>query len=367
VNAWLHRTVLGLAIALAGCASAPPAERAPVASAAAADTGPQAVIGGLAPDPQLELRILALDPQQVSDRDVRQVLAHGPTPRIVSLHGGIYPVHLLMESFSDFLAGMGYPPHKLKHPGDGRLSHSPYENSLQIAGLIAWYYEHEGLMPMLVGHSQGGIQLVKVLHDLSGDGVEQIHVWNPRTDAAEPRVRIVDPFTGAERPVVGLKIGYASVVGSGGAALMLPNQWSMVRRLRSIPDTVDDFTGYSLAVDLVAWDLPGAGARYQALGGARVRNVELPADYSHVFVPQTSHLARDPAMRAWLNAYVPGQGMALPAEVRDAENSLWAADVWFHIKKHWVLQAQKLVRARRELEQRSAALEPAAQARDELQ
>ena len=59
---------------------------------------------------------------------------------------------------------------------------------------------------------------------------------------------------------------------------MLPNQWSMVRRLRTIPDTVDDFTGYALAVDLVAWDLPGAGTRYQAQGGARVRNVELPAD-----------------------------------------------------------------------------------------
>jgi hypothetical protein len=294
----------------------------------------------------------------VSDSDVRQVLAHGPTPRIVALHGGVYPVHLLMESFSRFLVGMGYPAHKLRHPGDGRLSHSPYENSLQIAGLIAWYYEHEGLMPMLVGHSQGGIQLVKVLHDLAGDGVTQIEVWNPLTDAAEPRVSIVDPFTGAERPVLGLKIGYASVVGSGGAALLLPNQWSMARRLRSIPNTVDDFTGYALAVDLIAWDMPGAGTRYQAQGGARVRNVELPAEYSHVFVPRTSHLARDPALRAWLNEYAPGNADPPPAEGRAAENSLWAADVWFHIKKHWVLEAQKVVRARRELAQ-GQALAPA--------
>jgi hypothetical protein len=363
MNAWLRGALLAIAVALAGCASAPPAERA---SAAAADTGPRAVIAGMALDPQLELRILALDPQRVSDGDVRQVLALGPTPRIVALHGGIYPVHLLMESFSRFLAGMGYPPHKLKHPGDGRLSHSPYENSLQIAGLIAWYYEHEGLMPMLVGHSQGGIQLVKVLHDLAGDGVTQIEVWNPRTDAAEPRVSIVDPFTGAERPVVGLTIGYASVVGAGGAALMLPNQWSMARRLRSIPDTLDDFTGYALAVDLVAWDMPGSGGRYRAQGVASVRNVELPAEYSHVFVPQTSHLARDPAMRAWLNAYVPGRSDPPPAEGRAAENSLWAADVWFHIKKNWVLEAQKVVRARRELAQRNAALEPASQTRDDL-
>ena len=130
------------------------------------------MIGALALDPQVEARILAIDPQRVADREVREVLALGPTPRVVALHGGIYPVHLLMDSFTRFLAGMGYPPHKLRHPGDGRRSHSPYENSLQIAGLIGWYYEHEGLMPMMVGHSQGGIQLVKVLHDLAGDGVD---------------------------------------------------------------------------------------------------------------------------------------------------------------------------------------------------
>lgn len=361
---WWRAAALATVLALAGCASAPPGPRPPPA-AAGPQAAEQALRSAMAPDPQLEARILALDPRQVSDGDVRQVLARGPTPRIVALHGGIYPVHLLMESFMRFLAGMGYPQSKLRHPGDGRLSHSPYENSLQLAGLIGWYYEHEATMPMLVGHSQGGIQLVKVLHDLAGDGVAQIPVWNPYTDAAEPRVTIVDPFTGALRPVVGLKIGYASVVGSGGAALMLPNQWSMVRRLRTIPDTVDDFTGYALSVDLVAWDMPGAGTRYQAQGSARVRNVELPAEYSHVFVPQTSHLARDAAMREWLNAYQPERPPPLPVQARSTENSLWAADVWFHIKKHWVLEAQKVVRARRDLAQRQTTVEPASMARGE--
>jgi hypothetical protein len=362
---WLRRAVLAAALALAGCAGVPVAERAAAASGSP-DSAPHAVLGAMALDAQLEARILALDPQRVSDEDVRRVLALGPTPRIVALHGGIYPVHLLMESFARFLAGMGYPPHKLRHPGDGRLSHSPYENSLQIAGLIAWYYEHEATMPMMVGHSQGGIQLVKVLHDLAGDGATQIDVWNPLTDAAEPRVTIVDPFTGAARPVVGLKIGYASVVASGGAALLLPNQWSMARRLRTIPDAVDEFTGYALAVDLVAWDLPGAGAPYRARGAARVRNVELPAHYSHVFVPQTAHLARSAAMRDWLNAYRPDQPTPAPMPTSSADNSLWAADVWFHIKKHWVLEAQKVVRAQRDLAQRNAASAPVAPQRDEL-
>ena len=131
--------------------------------------------------------------------------------------------------------------------------------------------------------------------------------------------------------------------------MLLPNQWSMAKRLRSIPDSVEDFTGYALALDLVAWDLPGAGKKYEAKGAARVRNVELPMNYSHVFVTATSHLARDPAMREWINAYVPGRVAELPAEAKSTDNSLWAADVWYSIKKHWVLEAQKMLRARQAL------------------
>jgi len=162
-------------------------------------------------------------------------------------------------------------------------------------------------------------------------------------------VTIVDPFTRRERPVVGLKVGYASVVGAGGAALLLPNQWSMMARLRTIPDTVDEFTGYSLGVDLIAWDLPGAGASYRPNGAAKVRNVELPAGYSHVMVAAAGPLAEDPAMREWINAYVPGNVNGFPADAKSTDNALWAADVWYSVKKHWVLEAQKVVRAKRAL------------------
>jgi hypothetical protein len=264
----------------------------------------------------------------------------------VSVHGGIYPVHLVMESFAEFLTGMGYPEAKIRHPGDGRLSHSPYENSAQIAGVIAWYYERDGVRPLIVGHSQGGIQAVKVLHELAGDYSDAVRVWNPLTDRAEDRVTIVDPLTGRERPVVGLKVGYASVVGAGGAALLLPNQWSMAGRLRTIPDTVEDFTGYSLGIDLIAWDLPGAGGTYRANGTAKVRNVQLPASYSHVTVAATASLAKDPVMRQWLNDYEPGQVDGIPANAAATANAMWAADVWYGIKKHWVLEAQRLIRAK---------------------
>ena len=340
--------VLGILLlfAAAGCAT-PPAGRASAISQR--DLEQHAALRSTAVDPAVAERILALDPDRVTDADVRTVLAGGPTPRIINVHGGIYPVHLVMESFARFLVGMGYPEAKIRHPGDGRLSHSPYESSARIAGTLAWYYEHEATMPMMVGHSQGGIQAVKVLYELDGAFGDRVQVWNPVTDSAEDRVTIVDPFTARPRPVLGLRVGYVSVVGAGGAALLLPNQWSMARRLRVIPDTVEEFTGYSLGVDMIAWDFSSSASDFQANGKARVRNVQLPAYYSHVTVAATSHLARSQAMREWLNAYRPGEVNGMPVGEGSTDNALWAADVWFHIKKHWALEAQKVIRAQRAL------------------
>jgi hypothetical protein len=344
VNARARALATLLALVLAGCAAVPTASDR--ARLEAQRIAPGSVLAETRVDPALQQRILALDPESVSDADVRDVLGSGPTPRIVNLHGGIYPVHLVMESFGRFLIGMGYPEGKVRHPGDGRLSHSPYENSAQIAGVIAWYYERDGMRPLMIGHSQGGIQAVKVLHELAGDYGDAVRVWNPLTDRAEDRTTILDPLTGRERPVVGLKVGYASAVAAGGAALLLPNQWTMAGRLRTIPDTVEDFTGYTLGLDLIAWDLPGAGGVYRALGTAKVRNVELPASYSHVTVAATADLAADPVMKDWLNAYVPGLNKRVPANATTVTNAFWAADVWYSIKKHWVLEAQRLVRAK---------------------
>ena len=83
------------------------------------------------------------------------------------MHGGIYPVHLAMTSFGTFLVGMGYPEARIRDPGDGKWSHSPYEDAERLAGIIAWHYEQDGMRPMIIGHSQGGMQVVKVLHDLA--------------------------------------------------------------------------------------------------------------------------------------------------------------------------------------------------------
>jgi hypothetical protein len=334
-----------MSLLLAACAT-PYRAAGPVAPVPPA---PGAALRAAHIEPDVEARILALDPLHVTDKDVRETLAKGPTPRIVNIHGGIYPVHLVMESFGRFLIRMGYPENKVRDPASHDLSHTPYEDSVNIAGELAWMYEHDGMAPLLIGHSQGGMQVVKVLYELAGKFDDRIDIVDPLEELHTGRTSFVDPLTGATRPVTSLVIGYASAVAAGGAATLLPNQWSMASRLYRIPDSVIEFTGFELGLDLVAWDGPGDGDRYKALGTANVRNVHLPAAYSHVFVVDTGGLAKDEHMRAWLNAWTPAlQGHAPPAEL-DLPNVLWAADVWYSIKKWWVIEAQEFIRARQAL------------------
>jgi hypothetical protein len=333
-------------LVVVGCASTP--FQPPSEDLRAATAG--SVLRSLSIDRAVEDRILALDPKRISDDDVRNTLAKGPTPRIFEVHGGVYPVQLLMESFSEFLTGMGYPEDRIRDPGDGAFSRSPYDDSGRQAGEIAWYYEHEGLRPMLVGHSQGGIQIVKILHELAGTFGPDRRVSNPLTGQFEERTTIVDPLSGRERPVVGVSAAYASVVGTGGWALVLPMHWKVFNVVRAIPDTVDDFTGYRIGLDFFAWDAPGLeGVKtFHAAGKANVRNVTLPAEYSHVFVPATAQLALSPEMRAWINAFDPdNEKDRAPLPDGAASNVMWAADVWHSIKEHWCLEAQRLIRARR--------------------
>ncbi len=297
-------------------------------------------------DRALEDRILALDPLRVTPSDVRDILAKGPTPRIMLIHGGIYPVHLAMVSFGHFLVGMGYPEAQIRDPFDDSWSHSPYEDAERLAGIAAWYYEKTGMAPMMIGHSQGGMQAVKVLHVLNGEYAEKVAVWNPTTDFAEGRTAIVDPLTGKPQPVVGMRIGYVSAVGAGGAAFILPNQWSLLGKLRTIPDTVEEFVGYSIDVDFWAWTLPGEGdTRYANGGRAHVRNVTLPAGIGHVTAPASAALATEAPMRAWIEAYAPGTTVPPPPGAED--NISWAADVWYYVKKFWVIEAQRYILAKR--------------------
>ena len=300
-----------------------------------------------------EDRILALNPEHVTEKDIQDTLAGAPAPRIINIHGGIYPVQRSMISFSRFLISMGYPEASIRNPSDGTYTFSCYESSDQIAGFIAWYYEREGLRPMIVGHSQGGIQTVKVLDKLAGHSLSQPSVWNPLTWEDEHRPEITDPLTGQVRPVVGLQLPYATALAAGGLTRFLPNQWNMCGRLRSVPDSVEEFTGFYKEKDLLGGDFLGHGPAnlFHANGTAHVRNIELPADYEHGKIPNTEHLAKNQQVRDRINNYTPAnrQELAKDPNIMHPEllHILWAADVWYSIKKHWVLELQRRIRTKR--------------------
>ena len=303
---------------------------------------------------ELEERILALDPAHVPAQDVRDVLAHAPAPRVINIHGGVARVVPHMVSFSQFLIGLGYPAGSLTNPNDGTYSFSCYESSERIAGMIAWFYEKEGLRPMMVGHSQGGMQVVKVLDHLSRKATSPLQVWSPLTWQPENRCEIVDPLTGQKRPVVGLRLPYATAVGAGGITRFFPNQWDMTFRLHTIPDSVEEFTGFCKGWDLTGGDFLGYGSvnLYKASGTAVVRNVWLPAAYRHGTMPDTKHLLNDPRIVDWISTYHPTNGPVSRPQLdvkfdADSRNILWAADVWYSIKKHWVLELQRRIRAQR--------------------
>ncbi len=302
---------------------------------------------------EIEEQILALDPEHIDEKDVREILRYGPTPRIINVHGGIYPVHLAMESFSMFLIGMGYPETKIRNPRDGSYSYSTYTNSAKLTGLVAWYYEKEGIRVNLIGHSGGGIRVVKILHELAGKFSDKIAVWNPITEKEEDRFSIIDPITGVTRPVVGLKVGYATAAVAGGFTMILPSHWSMIGKLRSIPDTVEHFTGFYKRFDLIGGTYLGlvtSANIYHPNGAAKVRNVRLPFGHGHVTVPVTAHLAEDKEIRDWINKYVPTDVPKFPVELEgNSTNIIWAADVWYSIKKQWSLEAQRLIRAKRNM------------------
>lgn len=336
--------LLLLSLALAACASLQPAADAP--RPAAPDP-----VGNLKLDRALEDRLLALDPENVSAADVRDTLSKVPAPRVLLLHGGVFPVHLAMTSFAQFMIGMGYPEGQIRHPADGSWSLSPYESSERCAGILAWAYEHDGMRPMMVGHSQGGMQVVKVLYDLAGSFARELPVWNPYTDAPEKRTTIVDPFTRTERPVIGVQVSYASAVGAGGPSGVLPNQWGVIGRLHEVPDTAVQFNGYFLGIDWFTMSLADFTAdRFRnASGKVHVRNVILPAGYLHVTVPVTHHLPQNAAYKRYVDEYRATTEKPDEAKMPGtySDNIFYAADNWASIKKHWVLEAQRLVRARR--------------------
>jgi hypothetical protein len=310
---------------------------------------------------EVKTRILALDPEHVTEREVRQILSQAPAPRIINIHGGFLPIKSGMTSFAQFLIGLGYPEASIRNPENGSYTYGYYDPSDRIAGTVAWHYERDGLRPMIVGHSQGGIQAIRVLHKLAGDSATRLPVWNPLTESEEPRYEITDPLSGTTRPVVGLQVAYATAVVAGGLARVLPNEWDMNTKLRKIPDSVEEFTGFQKGFDLLGGDFLGYGPAndYHPTGTAIVRNVRLPSAGAHSSIPYTKNLLKNQEIKDWINNYQPtGQTVDTPGPhpgfgLKSAR-ILWGAEVWHGIKKHWVLELQRAIRAEGERTKTSA-------------
>ncbi len=297
-------------------------------------------------DRSTEERILALAPDHITAADVRDALARSTAPRIVALQGSVALV--TMRPFAEFLIAMGYPETRLADPRDGSLSRPSSGSSAQLAGELAWYYEQDGLMPMLIGHSQGGMLAIKVLHELAGAFAGEVEVWNPLTDSSEHRTSIRDPRDGTMRPVVGLKLAYVAALATGKLPRLLLGQWTMIEKLRRIPDSVEEFSGYTIEWDPIAGTFPGSEP-YRATGSAQVRNITLGVATGHIAMPRVDALALDPVTRAWIEQYRPDEVAAPPAAAVDTSNIVHAADIWFSVKKHWCIELQRLIRARRAL------------------
>jgi hypothetical protein len=296
-------------------------------------------------DVVLEERILALDPDHISAADITGVLSHAPAPRIILLQGSVPLV--TMQPFAEFLIAMGYPRERLADPRDDALSMPSSGSSTELAGTVAWYYEAEGLTPMLIGHSQGGMLAIKVLHELAGSFSDEVDVWNPLTDTSEHRTWIRDPRSGNIRPVVGLRLPYVAALATGKLPRLLLGQWSMLKKVREVPDSVEEFSGYTIEWDPIAGTFPGSEA-YKATGLANVRNITLDSSTSHIGMPRARALAQDKATRAWIDAYRVDEQAPLPEHTAaDTSNLRHAADIWFSVKKHWCMELQRSIRARR--------------------
>jgi hypothetical protein len=155
--------------------------------------------------PEMEARVLSLNPDAISEREVAEVLSKCPAPRIFSLDGSV-PI-VTMESFGRFLVRMGYPEVSIRDPRNGSYSYSSYRSSAEMAGRIAWYYEKEGMRPMVWTH-EGDLQKIPRLSGVFEEIEVAILIRQTETDIASSNLEW------RERPV-GINCGFASAIATG--------------------------------------------------------------------------------------------------------------------------------------------------------
>lgn len=293
-------------ILLAGCSHAPVSKN--TVSEIVAKSSP------LKSNLELARKILKLDPSHLSETDVHDVLSQAPAPRVFCFNGSV-PI-VTMDPFAKFLAGLGYPEASLADPENGKHSYTSHGSVGPITDKVLAASRENGMSPILIGHSQGGAMVVRILHELQKRKSDE-------------------------------KISFAAAIGTGKFMRALLGQWNTLRILREIPDTAENFSGYQLSGDIIGSDMPllAPAGEYKPTGNAHVRNVHV-AKGSHLRIPVTDHLAADPVTRSWVQNYV-RSSEEWPAEPNlraNTENLLFAADIWYDIKKNWCLELQNWIR-----------------------
>ncbi|MFC1491853.1 hypothetical protein ACFLQ0_04625, partial [Nitrospinota bacterium] len=311
----------------------------------------------LARDQKLARRILALDPLNITAEDVKITLSRGPAPWIMPISPA-FPGPIIFKDLFKFLIDMGYPPGRIGDPRSDDFTLSYREPSETIAGLAAWTYERDGMSPMLVGWSAGGITAVSALHDLSNPvNKEELKVVSGLTGEAEDRGWILDPYTGEKRPIAGVKISFAGVLMAGGLSRLFHLfRWGERPPLHAVPDSVNELVAFHAPADPLGTDLlSGDTARsneFKPMGTAKVRTIIADPSYGHVNVIHCYLLTQNKKGRGWAAAYRPEGGWGLRDFRKTAryaldwgKRNLWCGELWYAVKKHWALEAQRVARA----------------------
>ena len=197
-------------------------------------------------------------------------------------------------------------------------------------------------MPMLIGHSQGGMIVVKVLHDLASvagrradSGMEpaarRARAAHHDRRSAHRRIAPGHRIEGRLCDCAGHGIAAAAAARTMGHPSVAARRAGLGRRLHRVFDSLGSDRGHRRE----------PRRRIGATGTARVRNVVLPASYSHIALPRAAHLAAQPSTRAWIDGYRPGTSAPIPADA-DTSNLLHAADIWYSVKQHWCEGAKRL-------------------------
>ena len=206
------------------------------------------------------------------------------------VHGGIYPVHLAMKSFGNFLVDMGYPEERIRDPYDGTWSHSPYEDAERLAGIARLVlrtgrHAADDHRSQPGGHAGGQDPARPLQRRLrrARSRVEPPHRFSPRSGAFHRR----SAYRGSSNRWWACAVAYVSRSARAAPRSCCPINGASSASCRTIPDTVDEFVGYSIALDMWAWTVPGVDATRKFTNGGQVniRNVTFDVENSHVIVP----------------------------------------------------------------------------------